>query len=244
MARDEAGSGQRALREIERAERSIAQARDGLSQPPPESAIRLLTEAGELLDRARVTCGEQQYTVSLRLAVAAQRLAAQAGSLGPRGAGRRVERELERTDHLLDRIAPQLADAPAELRADFGRARELQGAARRAYQDGRPAEAHARTREARALANRVRVALGGSDDAASVESALRTTQNLLEQAAPPIQVADHHRAAVLLERAAEHHARALEHYGAGRLRAALAETRVARGLAKRALEMVEAPGAR
>jgi hypothetical protein len=239
LAREEAGTRERAEREMERASRALEHARDALGDAAPPS-LRLLAEASALLDRVRASFREQQYNASLRLALAAQRLVAQAIAQGPAGSGQRLQRELERTDHALERLREtEWHGGAAEMLA---RAGGLQDDAWTAFRDRRFEIALARTREARSLAHRLRSELGPVVDAASVADVLRETQGFLDRAADVVRPSDNGRAAMLLERANDHQERARAALQAGQLRPALAQTRVARNLAKRAIEQAGARG--
>ncbi len=235
IAREETGTRMRAAREMERAARAVELARESLADAPLP-APRVLMEATALLDRSRTSFREQQYNASLRLALAALRLVAQALALGPAGGANRLQRELERTDHVLERlreVAAQLSGPRADM---FVRATGLQESAWSAFRDRRHEQAATRTREARSIAQRLRAALGSSLDEASVAEALRETQAVLDRAADAIGPSDEGRAAMLLERAMDHQDRARAALEAGHFRPALAQTRVARNLAARAIE--------
>jgi hypothetical protein len=236
LAREDASLLERAQREMDRASRELARAREQVG--PSSSSARLLEEADALLDRARATFGERHYQAALRLAVAAQRLAGQAVALDG-GQGWRLARELERTDHALERVEPLVAASGREEVARLlDQAREMQGRAWEAFRSGRSREALALTREARALANRLRGSLGAADDPTAVEDALRETQVILERAGEEIRPSGDAAAIGLLERAADHQARARAALERGDVRRALAQTRVARSLAKRALQLI------
>ena len=239
FAREDAATRDRASREMERADRELTRAREQLGEGPAGEVRRLLDEAQSLLERARVTFAEQQYRPALRLALAAQRLTGHALSSGDGRGGWRLTRDLERTDHLLERLAPHVDEtAPPEVGELFGLARDLQRQAWESFRDGRSREARARTHEARRVANRVRTALGAAEDPAAVEDALRETQAVLDRAAEIIRPSDDRTSIALLDRAVEHQLRARSAVEQGNLRRALAQTRVARSIAKRALQMI------
>jgi hypothetical protein len=242
LAREDSSVRERAQREMDRAAQMIARAREELVDHPSAQAPPLLDDAGSLLDRARATFGEQHFVAALRLALASQRLAAQATTLGGPGGARGPSRDLERTDHLLERVQTLVIESDdAEAAKLFEQARAAQDAAWEAFRAGKPREAHVRTRAARAVANRVRLMLGGEDLAAAPD-VLRETQVVIDRAAEVIAKAGEDRAQALLDRASEHQSRAQASLSAGDVRRALAQTRVARQLAKRALELVSEPG--
>ncbi len=240
LARDDGASRMRAERELERAVREMGHARDRLTPGASREADALLDQAAALAERARGAFAEQQYEASLRLAVASQRLVAQALVLGGANAARRLDRELERTDLLLERVAPVVRESgDAAAAALLESAAAMQRRAHEAARDGHPREAMVRTREARELANRARTSLGGAEDRAAVEAAVAGTDAALARATDVIRASDSRAAAVLLERAREHQSRAHAALDAGDLRRAMAQTRVARNLALRALQLVD-----
>ena len=243
LARDDSSLGQRAERELERAARELDRVRDGLGDSRPAGALNLLDEATSLLERARGAFAEQQFQAAIRLAIASQRLAAHALVLGGGDGSRRLDRELERTDHLLDRLGPIVAaaDDVAATRS-LEEARALQARAREAERGGHPQAAMALTREARTLGNDVRARLGAVDDPAAVERALGETDRALERAANIVFPSGVTTARALLERARDHQSRGHAAFDAHDFRRALAQTRVARNLAARALQLVDAGG--
>ena len=239
LAREDDTVRERAQREMDRAEQTIGRARDRVDEYPSPEATRLLDQASALLTRSRGTFGEQHYLAAMRLALAAQRLAAQAASFGTTGDVRRLSRDLDRTDHLLERVqslVDERGDAPSAKQLE--QAHSMQDAAWAAFREGRSREAHARTREARGLANRVRVELGGVETPSAAPAALAETREILDRAADVVRSSGDEHARALLDRAAEHQSRAQASLDAGDVRRALAQTRVARQLAKRALQLV------
>jgi hypothetical protein len=110
LAREDDSVRERAQREMERADQTIARARDRVDEHPTPEAPRLLDQATTLLARARATFGEQHFLASMRLALASQRLAAQVASLGAPGNARGLSRDLDRTDHLLERVQDLVND--------------------------------------------------------------------------------------------------------------------------------------
>ncbi|MFN8178193.1 MAG: hypothetical protein U0167_09700 [bacterium] len=242
LAREDSSVRERAQREMDRAAQMISRARDESGEHPSAQAPPLLDDAGSLLDRAHATFGEQHFVAALRLALASQRLAAQATSLGGPGGVRGPARDLERTDHLLERVQTLVAESDnADAARLFEQARTAQDAAWEAFRAGKPREAHVRTRAARDLGNRVRLMLGG-EDLATAPDVLRETQVVIDRAAEVIAKAGDDRAQAVLDRASDHQTRAQASLSAGDVRRALAQTRVARQLAKRALELVGEPG--
>lgn len=248
MARDDASLQNRARHETEKAHRALARAREMIGGGGEPQAIRLLEQAGGMIDRAQVSYGEQHYQAALRLAVSAQQLIRQAVGMlgdGPADTGSRILRELERTDHLIERTSPIVTESgnPEALRM-FEHGKDLQMRAWEAFRADRLRAAAASTREARNAVNRARSLAQGPIDPAMVERALGETDRVLAHAADLISDSGSESAAGILERAKSHQMKARRFQDEGSYRQALAETRVARSLAKRAIRVADSGAAR
>jgi hypothetical protein len=240
LAKEDAALQSRARLEGERALRALQRARETFDGAPGPQAARRLEEARSQIERGRVQLHEQHYEAALRLTLSAQRLIKQAlGSVaGEDGAA--ATRELERTDRLIERVLPVVRDSgDEEARRVLDSGMSLQNEAWEALRAGRLRMAYATTREARGLVNRAAALVRGPVDVDAVARALAETDRLLEQAADVVRDSRNERAIQLLERATEHQERASRFLGDERLRPALAETRVARSLAKRAMRMAQ-----
>jgi len=243
LAREDASLRSRAAREEEKAERAWEHAREQLSERPSAHALRLLDEARTQMDRGRLQFQEQHYEAALRLAVSAQSLIRQAlGSAAGGSAGAlSVTRELERTDRLIERVEPIVRESRNEeaLRM-LARAVSTQRTAYDEDRAGHPRVALATTREARAMASRaLSMVRGGASDESAVRKAVTETDRILAQAHETIAESRDERAIELLGKAFDRQLRAREDLDEGEFRRALAETRVARSLAKRALRLAD-----
>jgi len=239
LARDDASLQNRARHETEKASRALARAREMIDGGGEPQAIRLLEQAAGMIERAQVSYGEQHYQAALRLSVSAQQLIRQAVGMlgnGPADSGSRVRRELERTDHLIERTEPLVTESGnLEAMRMFDRGRDLQSRAWEAFRADRLRAAAATTREARSAVNRARALAQGPIDPGMVERALSETDRLLGHAAELVADSGNQTAAGILERAESHQQKARRFQQEGANRQALAETRVARSLAKRAI---------
>lgn len=239
-AREDGRLSQRAQRELEKGVTALTLARESFDGAPSDQARRLLEEARAQLERGRAQYQEANYEPAIRLAVSAQRLVKQA--LGT-DAGTSVDlvlRQLERTDNLIQRVRDAVRESGDEDAARvLGQAQELQGKAWEAQRAGRLRMAYATTREARSIANRAAALIRGSVDGDTAAAALEETDRLLDRAREIIRDAGDERARKLLEKGTEHQVRAKDLLRDRDVRASLAETRVARSLAKRALSIAE-----
>ncbi|HMB67905.1 MAG TPA: hypothetical protein VKU85_01295 [bacterium] len=243
LAREDSGLRSRAVREIEKAKRALDLARESFDGAPGEQTRRLLEEARLQAERARIQLNEQHYEVAIRLAVSAQSLVRQAAGAGGDVGGDRVRRELERTDNLIERVRSSVhesGDGEAGVLLERGVA--LQSEAQEAHRNGRLAAAFTMTRQARSLVNRAALLAHGPLDDDSVSRALDETERVLDTAAEIVASSSSDVAGKLLERAREHQVRAHDLAERDELRASLAETRVARSLAKRALQLAREGG--
>ena len=118
----------------------------------------------------------------------------------------------------------------------------VQSEAQEAYRDGRLVTAFTMTRQARNLVNRAALLAHGPLDDDSVSRALDETDRVLDTAAEIVDSSPSEIAEKLLEKAREHQVRAHDLADRGELRASLAETRVSRSLAKRALRLAREGG--
>jgi len=243
LAREDSGLRSRADREIEKARRALDLAREAFDGAPGDQAQRLLEEARLQVERGRIQLNEQHFEVAIRLAVSAQSLIRQA--LGTRDdiGGERARRELERTDNLIERVRSTVSESgDEEAGALLERGTGLQSEAWGAYRQARLAISYAMTLQARNLVNRAALLAHGPLDDESVARALEETDRVLESAGEIVASSSTEIAGKLLEKAREHQVRAHDLAERGELRASLAETRVARSLAKRALQLAREGG--
>jgi len=118
LAKREAKLEENAFKAIERATRTLEHARqllDENSSTDMEPARKLVHEAHAQLERSRDNMNEHLYEVAFRLAVSSDQLSRRAITLLKREVGgpEEVEREIEKTDRILERIqesAPEGAD--------------------------------------------------------------------------------------------------------------------------------------
>ncbi len=242
LAREDATLRERARREGERARRAFEHARDSLGDVDGP-ARTLLEQARSLAEQGRVKFGEQRYEAAVRLFVSSQRLTRQALGATDLDGLSRAGREVERTDALIDRVRGDVQESGLdEAIRLLEQAMQLQRRAHETLDGARPAPALAATQEARQLANRARILAHGPVEPEQVERALAETDRRLAQAREVLSELDAPTADALLERALDHQRRARGRLDDGDLRGALAETRVARSLAKRALRLAEDGG--
>ncbi len=241
LARGDAGLKARAQREIEVAETMLRDALDEMSSTRSEPALRLLDQARAQIERGRTQLGQQNYEAALRLALSAQRLIRQALDLGDViGAPMRLDRELERTDGVLERAGEPVRESGDEVAIRLlARAVELQAKARDAKASGSWRLALAGTREARTLALRALARAHGPLDAGRVREELERTDHDLARAAEVVDASDSVSAMRLLVTARSHQDRARSLAGEQDFRSALAQTLVARRLALRSIQMAQ-----
>jgi len=244
LAREDSGLRNRARRELDQAAGELRRAREEIGPNPGDQAIRLLEEARAQIDRGQVQFHEQHYEAAFRLAVSARRLIRQAtGSDAGTGSGR-VQRELDRTDRLIERVGPAVRESGNEEAIRLlRRGVDLQAEAWQSFRDGQPRLALATTREAREVVGRAHRLVRGPVDPGALAKALQETERVLERAADIVTDSGDEHAVKLMEKAREHQRRAHRLAENDQPRPALAETRVARSLALRAIRIAQDGGA-
>ncbi len=231
---------QRGRRELENADNMLRSATERIAENPSDAALRLLDEARAQIDRGRRQLGEQHFEAAFRLALSAQRLIRQALEVNDAAAGepRRIERELERTDNMIERAGEPVREShDQDATTLLDRATTMQRTAWESYRAGQARAAVAQTREARNLATRAVARVNGPVSEQRVADEIGATDRLLEQAREAITSSADPSAARVLENARMHQERANDLLGEGDLRPALAQTLVARRLASRAEEL-------
>jgi hypothetical protein len=234
VAREQSSYEEDSARLLEQSALLLDEARRLLAENPEPRRERLLDQASTQLERAREQNRIRHFQVSIRLSQNAERLVRQAMDQGGSGelVGERLERELVRTDRLIDRAGALLGDqSPAAARSLLEQARSCQIRSRTAQGGRQPLNALRLTREAQELTEAaLRQAEEGADQA-TVEVALAQTDQLMERIEPAVRASGQPEAVKLLEEAIEHQARARE-IGRGKAWGlALAQTRIARNLA-------------
>ena len=233
IAREQSSYEEESARLLGQAGALLDEARRILSEKPDPRRERLLDQATAQLERAREQDRIRHFQVSIRLSQNAERLTRQAMDAGGSGemAGERLERELARTDRLIERAHTFIGDGGRdEDRRLLEQATAVQARARSAQGEGRPVLALRLTREAQDLtAKALRQADAGADQAA-VEIALDQTDQLIERLEPVVRASAEPEAVKLLEEALKHQARARNLGGEKQWSLALAQTRVARNL--------------
>jgi hypothetical protein len=234
VAREQSSFEEDSGRLLERGGVLLDEARRILRESPDPRRERLLDQASAQLERAREQDRIRHFQVSIRLSQNAERLVRQAMGKGGSGefVGERLERELIRTDRLIDRAGVLVGDSPAgEARTLLDQARSCQARSRAAQGEARLLLALRLTREAQDLTESALRRTEDGADQTTVEVALAQTDQLIERLEPVVRSSGQPEALKLLEEAIKHQARARE---IGREKAwslALAQTRVARNLA-------------
>lgn len=236
LAREDTGLRHRALREIESAEAMLQDAVQDLSEGGQDLGRSLLDEARLQIERARTQLGQQHENAALKLALSAQRLVRQSlGAGGDRARPEILERQLSRTDVVLDRARNSVLESGDEsARSLLDRAQSLQESARSAANEREVALGLARTREARHLASRALRQVVGPVTEERVRDEIARTDEILEQLREDLANSSDGMGESLLEIAERHQDRARELLQRGDSRDSLAQTLVARRLASRA----------
>jgi len=245
LTRDDIGP-EFVLREIERTD-DLLQRIGGIDQSLEPGAERALAEAIELQNRARQNARNDKYRIALEQTRRARGIALRVtgrGGGGNEAVPERVERALELTDGLLEQAYTMARENNLERairRLDD--ASRLQQQAKARYADGQLRAALTMTNRAREAARTTLRAMQKPLDADEVSRALQSTDELIERLGGALRDADNETARSLFERAQERQRAARAALDSNDLRRALALTRVARNLARRALSELGDEGA-
>ena len=153
--------------------------------------------------------------------------------------GERVRRTLDRTDRLIDVAGPlieQSQDEKAQMLFDRGVQAQIR--AREFFDEGRYKVAYQLTLKARELVARALGMVEGPISPESVRKAIAATAELMGRARPVIMESQNQGAMDLFLAAESHQEKARILLEAERYKLALAQTKIARRLAGKALEMV------
>jgi hypothetical protein len=154
----------------------------------------------------------------------------------------RVGRELARTDRLIEKARPLIeesGDEQALILSDRGL--QNQTKAQGFFDQGRYQVAYQLTLEARELVARALVMVEGPISPERVGQAIAATDELMARVRPMITESQNDAAIDLFLTADNHQDKAKEALAGGRLKVALAQTKVARRLVDKALELVGEP---
>lgn len=235
--RRETGSGEMVRREIQKTQRLLEQI-EGRGDLHAHAAIeKHLTEARRLQERATGNMNAQRLQAALELTRQARTHALRVlKMLSSRTNRENVEQAIVFTDGLIataremagdDRQQGPMADALA-----------VQKRAKESFARGEFESALRLTRQARSRVREMINDLDSPIDSGGVESTLRRTDTLIDQLKNDDRLSDNTTARELLQRAERHQTQAWDALDQSRPKAALAQTKLARNLANRALEQL------
>jgi len=230
-------------REIARTDQLLDRIDDRASATDNTELRRFIAEAHDLQSRARANAQEGRYLLAFeqtkRARTLARRIINRAGGSAVATVDA-VARALELTDGLLQRayeIAREGGDERAVQQLD--EAHRLQQLAHEAYAAGEIDRAHTLTQRARELARTAMRDLDRTIDEDSARRALERTDEIVARLRSALESGGGDPATQLHDRAASRQTAAWEAFESGDLKKALANTKVARNLASRALQQLE-----
>ncbi len=245
LAKREAKTEENARNAIQRATQRLERAKMLLEESPGRETLparKLIEEAEAQLSRSMDNMREHLFGAALNLAISSERLSARAIAMLKRGSGEvsEVEKELRKTDRLLDRIDryEDLSSHPAAER-QYREAREIQARAYSQLQAGHTKTALETTRRARSVATNVIRMLTSRPEPENVEQALRLSDGLLEQAEEMAKNEQSEKLAKQLAKAHEIQEQARLHFSENKFGQALRFTLRARELVKQAIGSIE-----
>jgi hypothetical protein len=204
---------------------------------------RVIAEAHELQNRARANAAESRYMLAVENTKRARALARQVISRtggSPESMVEAVARALDLTDGLIEQayeIVQENGDDRATSRLD--EARRIQRTARQAYDSGQYARASTLTQRAREIARDTMRTIDRSIDGESARLALVRTDEVIARLKAALDSNGGTTASELHERAVVRQRAAWDAFNSNDLKKALANTKVARNLANRAIQQLE-----
>jgi hypothetical protein len=236
LAQQQVGLEQRARRVVEDAARALERAQTCGGDRPSDSQRRMLDLARQQLVHAQEALHAMRWEIARGLGgQVLQTVRLVCGDV----ACPRVEQMIESVAQLYERAARDLPPDDRRGRDDLERARTLLERGRESLRRGACEPAFMQVRQARDLVLRLMRDRDDEPQAAMVEQVIEATSADVDELGPRI---DDDAARALLDSARRHLDRARDLHRAARLRAALAETRVARNLAWRAARMAGLEG--
>jgi hypothetical protein len=231
LAQQQGSLQQRAERIVEDAARALERAQNCHDDRASEAHRRMLDLARQQLAQARDALQGMRWEVARGLGLQVMqtvRLACEQGDCP------RAETRLDDTQRLYERTAELLPASDRRVGADLDRARALIERGRESLRRSACEAAQAQMRQARDILLRLLRDASGEPGTDLVARVIETTSADVDELRPRLLDAA---AIALLDGAERHLDRARELQRDGRLRAALAETRVARNLAGRAARL-------
>jgi hypothetical protein len=245
LAKREAKLEENAFKAMERAAQRLEQAKHLLAESRDRDALparKLAEEAHGLLRRAQDNMREHLFEVALRLAVSSEQLSTRAIAMLKRDFSDldSIEKELEKTNRVLERLAEKLdEDADTKARRMFEEAQELQRKAKNSFRSDNPRRALELTRRARQLATRALKLLTGRANRENTQQAIRLTDMLIAEAKEILERRDVQRLQRKIEQAEELQREARRRFERGNFERALNLTLKARRLLREALASVK-----
>ena len=230
-------------REIARTDQLLDRIDERVDSITDRELIRYLDEAYRLQDRARSDATAGRYIMAFEETKRARNIARKImGQIGGASEANQeaVARTLDLTDTLIERayeIARDQKNANAIRRLD--EAFRLQQNAHDAFRNGQVKQALRLTQRAREIARNTLRKANKDIDKESVRQTLERTDQILARLGDALAGAEDDVARELFDRASGRQTAAWEAFSSGDLKKALANTKVARNLAKTALQQLD-----
>jgi hypothetical protein len=233
------------LKAIERTDRIIAKAKEKLFLTDNQRAFSLLEVAIRNQQRAKEFYHEHKLKVVLKLTLKAKESAQKSIELAEQK--NKLERfagkELERTDKLIHKASPIIKES-GSLRAQdvLDKGVNLQEKAQDLFGQKRFKSAIKNTQKARDFILKALKIVEENPTPGMVEKAIGRNDDLINKLGPQIKVSGNQEAIDLFENGLSHQEKAKQYLGDGKLKAALAQAKVARRLITKAFDMIVEEG--
>jgi hypothetical protein len=239
------------LKAIERTDQIIDRAREEAGGLNNRRIFSLLDIAINNQQKAKEFSKEHKLKMALKLTLKAREAAQNVLSLIDKGKrlDRLAQKELEITDRIIEKAsaiisAGFMGQGSHNQKADqlFRQARSLQEKAWDMFSQQKFIKATKSSQKARELVQRALRLVEEDVTPQMVESAIQQNERLIEKAIEKIDAVSNPEAQTTFENGLSHQSQAKEYYQEGKLKAALAEAKVANRLINRALEMIQNSG--
>lgn len=233
------------LKAIERTDEIIAKAKEDALLSDSPRASSLLEVAIRNQERAKEFYHERKLKMALKLTLEARELAQKSMELTDRKdkLERIAKNQLERTDRLIDKAGPIIKES-GSLRAQelFDEGVNLQEKAWDLFRQNRFGLAIKGTQRARSFVLRALGIVEENVTPQMVKKAIQQNDELIEKVGPQIKVSGNQQAINLFEEGLSHQEKAKRYLDDGKLKAALAQAKVADRLITKAFDMIGKEG--
>lgn len=230
------------LKAIERTDQIIAKAKEKVFLADNQRAFSLLEVAIRNQQRAKEFYHEHKLKVALKLTLKARESAKKSIELAEQKnkLERFARKELERTDKLIHKASPVIKGSGNPRAQDFfGKGVDRQERTKDLFRQKRFESAIKNTQKARDFVLKALKIVEENPTPKMVEKVIRRNDDLINKVRPQIRTSGNQEAIELFEDGLSHQEKAKKYLEDGKLKAALAQAKVARRLITKAFDMID-----